>query len=139
MSSTLLLYLFLYKTYPGMAIRAMVQDHEEAELLGINPEKMYVLAASIAGLLAGIAAVCLTLIYSIHPHVGSEFTVLAFLTVVLGGLGSLSGSVIGAFIISEVLTISSIFVGLEWAYVVTLIFFILMLIFKPYGLMGKRG
>jgi len=137
MSCALLLYLFLYKTYPGMAIRAMVQDSEEAELLGIKPEKMYVLAVGITGLLAGIAAICLTLIYSIHPHVGGEFTLFAFLIVVLGGLGSLSGSVVGAFIISEVFTISSILVGLEWAYVITLIFFILILILKPYGLMGR--
>lgn len=138
MLSSFLLYIFLHKTYLGLSIRAIVQEREGAEIYGVDPRKTYIVTAIVVGALLGIAAICLSLIYAIHPHVGADFTILSFLIIVLGTLGNFLGSFLSAFIISEVFTISALLTSLEWAHFITLIIFIIIMLFRPYGIFGKR-
>ena len=133
-----LLYIFLSRTYEGRAIRAVAQDKIGAALIGINLRRTYLVAACVGGALIGIAAACLVLIYSIYPQVGLTFTTLAFVIVVFGGLGNMLGALVGSFIISETMMLSAVFVGLELAEAITFAIFIVILIFRPHGILGRR-
>jgi len=134
----LVLYLFLYRTYPGLAIRAIAQDVECAQLMGINPGGIYLLTLVIGGALTGVIAAFFSPIYSVHPHFGGSFTLMAFIIVVLGGMGNLLGGFIAAFIIGIVTSVSAVLTSLEIAEISALVIFILVVLLRPQGLMGVR-
>lgn len=132
------LYLLLNRTYLGLAIRATAQDLESAKLMGINPATIYLITLTIGGALTGIIAAFFSPIYSVHPHFGGSFTIMAFIIVVLGGLGSLTGGFIGAFIIGIVTSVSAVLTSTEIADIIALAIFIAVILVRPQGLMGIK-
>jgi branched-chain amino acid transport system permease protein len=133
-----ILYGVLHKTYVGLAIRAVAQDRECATLMGINPGRIYLLTLTIGGALTGLIAAFFSPIYSVHPHFGGSFTLMAFIIVVLGGMGNLAGGFIGAFIIGVVTSFAAVITSTEVAEIVALTIFILVVLVRPQGLLGAR-
>lgn len=134
-----LLYLFLNKTYVGLAIRATAQDTEIVKLMGVNSRLVYFITLAAGGALTGIVAAFFTPIYTVHPHFGSTFTIMAFIIVVLGGMGNLLGGFIAAFIIGVVTSVSAVLTTTEVADIIALLIFILVMLVRPQGLLGTRG
>ncbi|MEW5897614.1 MAG: branched-chain amino acid ABC transporter permease [Bacillota bacterium] len=134
-----LLYLFLNKTYTGVAIRAVAQDAEVSGIMGINSRTIYLITFVVGGALAGITAACFVPVYAVHPHFGSAFTLLAFIIVILGGMGNLIGGFIGAFIIGVVTSVSSTLLNPEIGQIIALLICLLIIILRPQGLLGVRA
>lgn len=133
------LYLFLTRTYTGLAIRAISQDREIVVLMGVNGRRMYLVASTIGGGLAGLAAALLVLQYDVHPLVGISFGPITFMICVLGGLGNLIGGFIAAFVMSLFIAVGGFFFDVEWGYVIAFVFFIVMMFVRPAGILGKRS
>lgn len=135
----LLLFAFIAFTYTGKAIRATVQDRTAAQLVGINIDRVFMLTFALASLLIGIAGALLTPIYPIYPTVGLNFGLVSFVVVVLGGMGSMTGALLGGLIIGMVETLSGYFIDTGLKQAVYFAVFILVLIFRPNGLFGQKG
>ncbi len=134
---TAALYWFLLKTDTGQAIRATAQDREAARLMGINVKRMSVIAFGLGAALAGIAGALISPTYYIFPQVGSIFTLKAFVIVVLGGMGSVIGATLGGVLIGIAESVGGVYFGAGWKEVVVFVLFLLVLLFKPSGLLGK--
>ena len=133
-----LLYLFLNKTYTGLAIRATAQDTEMASLMGMNPRRVYLITLALVGVLAGVVAAFFVPIYAVHPHWGGNFTLMAFVIVVLGGLGSLAGGLLAAFIIGVVMMVASFLTIPEGGPIAAYLIFLVVILLRPQGLLGAR-
>jgi branched-chain amino acid transport system permease protein len=134
---TAALYWFLIKTDTGQAIRATAQDRDAAQLMGINVQRTSILAFGMGAALAGTAGALISPTYYIFPQVGSTFTLKAFVIVVLGGMGSVMGAVLGGVIIGMTESLSAVYVASGLKELVVFILFLLLLLFKPAGLLGK--
>ncbi len=131
------LYWFLMKTDTGQAIRATAQDREAARLMGINVKRMSVIAFGLGTALAGTAGALFSPIYYIFPQVGSTFTLKAFVITVLGGMGSIVGATLGGILIGVAESVGGVYFGSGWKEVVVYTLFLLVLLLKPSGLLGK--
>jgi len=134
---TAALYLFLLRTDTGQAIRATAQDREAAQLMGINVSRMSILAFGLGTALAAIAGALLAPTYYIFPDVGAPFTLKAFVVVVLGGMGSVVGATLGGVIIGVTESLGGAFVAGGLKDLLVYVLFLLILLFKPAGLLGK--
>jgi branched-chain amino acid transport system permease protein len=132
-------YLFLNRTYVGTAIRAISQDRTIMPLMGVNASRIYLVTSAIGGALAGLAACLLVLQYDVHPAIGLSFGPLTFLICVLGGLGNLVGGFVAAFLFAQFISVGGFFFHLEWGYVIAFVFFIVVMFWKPEGLLARRG
>jgi branched-chain amino acid transport system permease protein len=132
-------YLFLKRTYLGTAIRAIAQDRDIMPLMGVNPNRIFLITSALGGGLAGLAACLLVLQYDIHPAIGLSFGPMAFLVCVLGGLGNLIGGFVAAFIFAQFISVGGYFFHLEWGYVIAFLFFIAVMFWKPRGLFGGKS
>lgn len=130
------LWFILQKTKTGRSIRAVSQDQLGAVLNGINTRRIYRTTLGVATMLAGIAGMLLGPIYYVSPHMGESPMVKAFIIVILGGLGSLKGTVVAAFIVAAVEVLVGRYMGVTWAPMTLFILMILILIFRPQGLFG---
>ncbi|HSY51052.1 MAG TPA: branched-chain amino acid ABC transporter permease [Thermoanaerobaculia bacterium] len=128
---------FLRETNTGQAIRATAQDREAATLMGINVKRMSIIAFGLGSALAGTAGALIAPTYYIFPQVGSIFTLKAFVITVLGGLGSVSGAMIGGVLIGVAESVGGAYLGSGWKEVITFVLFLLVLLLKPSGLRGK--
>jgi len=133
------LYVFLHKTYMGLAIRAVAQDADAARIMGINPRLIYIFTMALGGILASVAASLFVPIYAVYPYFGTSFTILAFVTVVLGGMGNLFGGFISAFIIGLVTIMGSTLINPEFGAISAYLIFIIVILFRPEGLLGLRA
>ncbi len=129
---------FLYKTKTGLAIRSVAQDREIANVMGINVERTYLIAMGLGAALAGIAGALIAPIYALSPAMGWHPLVMMLAVVVLGGLGSIKGSVIGAFILAfvEATVVFLIPMGSFLQDAVALEIVIAVLLIRPEGLFG---
>jgi branched-chain amino acid transport system permease protein len=134
-----LVYLFLTRTYTGIAIRAIAQDRQIMPLMGVDGRRIYLITSALGGGLAGLGACVLVLQYDVHPFVGLSFGPITFLICVLGGLGNLIGGFIAAFVFAEIIAIGSLASDLEWGYVLAFAFFIVMMFIRPGGLLARRS
>ena len=134
---TAILYVFLLKTDTGQAIRATAQDRDAAQLMGINVKRMSVLAFGIGTALAGTAGALVSPTYYIFPQVGGAFTLKAFVIVVLGGMGSVIGATLGGIIIGVTESLAAVYVSSGMKEVFVYVLFLLVLLFKPAGLLGR--
>jgi branched-chain amino acid transport system permease protein len=133
------LFLYLKKTYTGKAIRAVAQNRTASTLMGINIRKIYLFTFGLGTALVGIAGALLMPIYYVFPTVGGLFVLTAFVVVVLGGLGNMTGAFVGGLIIGLVESYSGFFLATQLKEAVYFIIFILVLVLKPSGLYGIVG
>ena len=134
---TLALTWFLLRTNTGQAIRATAQDREAAMLMGINVQRMSLIAFGLGSALAGTAGALIAPTYYIFPQVGSIFTLKAFVITVLGGMGSVAGAMMGGVLIGVAESIGGAYLGSGWKEAVVYVLFLLVLLFRPAGLLGK--
>ena len=136
---TLALFAFMKWTHAGRVMRATAQDGEAATLMGINTDRVYRLAFAIGIACVGVAGVLVSPLYSVYPTAGLQFVLLAYVVVVLGGLGDMVGALLGALIVAGVEVIGSYVFGSAWKEVIYFLLFIAVLVFRPAGLFGQRG
>ena len=131
-------YWFFQKTRMGRAVRATSLDREAASLMGINQYKIYNVAFGIGTATAGIAGVTLAPFYNIFPTVGVLFDIKGFIIVVLGGLGSIPGAILGGIIVGLIESIGPQFMTATWTEAIVYGLFLAVLFVKPAGLFGVK-
>ena len=134
-----ILFVFLSKTTTGLALWATSQNRDAAQLMGNNVAKMSAIAFGLGTALAATAGALIAPTYYIHPLAGHTFLLKAFTICVLGGLGSVVGAGVGGIIIGIVESMSSTYLSSDWKDVVVFIIFLAVLLFRPQGLLGKKG
>ena len=130
---TACLWFFLAKTDTGKSIRATAQDRDAALLMGVNVDKMRVITFGLGSSLVGAAGCLFIPIYYIYPDIGGQFTLIAFVITILGGLGSTVGAIIGGVILGLFESLTATYVGMGWAPVGRFVIFVMALIFLPGG------
>lgn len=133
------LYLILRKSKVGRAIIAVRLDRDAATLMGVNVKATYAAAFGLGAAMAGCAGVLLALIFPISPLSATPYLGKAFVVCVLGGLGSVPGAVVGGLVLGLVESFGAMAFGPEHAVTLSFALLILFLIFRPQGLLGKRG
>jgi branched-chain amino acid transport system permease protein len=131
------LWLVLYRTDMGRGLRALADDRAVAMAQGLRPKLLFPLAFAIATGLAGLTGALVTPILSLSPGVGDPVLATSFLTVILGGLGSLEGAALAAFVVGIVEAFSSVYFGGSIGALVLFVMVLLLLVFRPTGLMGR--
>jgi branched-chain amino acid transport system permease protein len=129
---------FMQKTLIGRAIRATSMDREAASLMGINQYRIYNIAFGIGAATTGVAAVTLLPFNNVFPTVGVLFDIKGFIIVVLGGLGSISGALIGGIIIGLIESVGPQFMTATWTEAIVYGLFLIVLFVKPSGLFGQK-
>jgi branched-chain amino acid transport system permease protein len=137
LASIVFLTLFLKRTYTGMAIRATSMDWEIASHLGINIDRISMLAYSIGLSLAAIAGAFLGLVFSFSPSSGIPLTLNGFAAIVLGGAGSVPGALIGGIVLGYSQSVGSFFLGNAYTNLIGYVIFFIVLLFRPSGFLGK--
>jgi len=137
--ATVALFAFLRWSYTGKTMRATAQDAQVASLMGIDTGRVYALTWAVGIVCVGAAGVLLAPIYPVYPTAGLQFVLIAYIAVVLGGLGNMAGALIAAVIIAAVEVIASYTIGTAWKEVLYLVLFIFVLVVRPAGLFGQRG
>ena len=131
------LWFFLNKTKYGLWMRAVVQDREMAVALGIPVNQVYMWTFVLGSALAAFSGVLAAPIVYVDFMMGREILIMAFIIVIVGGMGNLEGSVLAAIIISLIQGVGSLFVPPAMATVFSLAFMIIVLLFRPQGLFGE--
>jgi branched-chain amino acid transport system permease protein len=132
--STAVVTLFLKRTLVGKAVRAASEDIEAARLVGINPHWVNTMAFAIGIGLSGIAGIAVSTTYPFDPYFGFVFSLKAMIALALGGLGSVSGALLGGIILGLLESWAAFFISGGWADAVGYAVFLLVLLFKPEGL-----
>ncbi len=135
---TVLFYIFLQKSELGRVIRAVGQSRNTAQLMGVNVARVFNISFGIGLAVLGTAGVALVPFYNVHPSIGSIFGIKAFLTVLLGGLGSIPGAIVGGLLIGIVESVCTLYVPSTLSSVVVLYAFLIFLFVRPAGLFGSR-
>jgi branched-chain amino acid transport system permease protein len=130
------LYLFLHGTDLGKAMRAAAQNREVAMLMGINPDRVFCVAVGVALALAGAAGSLLMPFYPAYPLVGQVFVLMAFVAVVLGTLGNITGALIASLMMGVAESLGVQFVGADSGLIVVFVLLLLTLALRPNGLFG---
>ena len=130
---TLGLFIFLIKTDIGRSIRAVSQDGEAAQLMGINSEKIKIITMGIGAGLVAAAGTLLLPIYYLFPDIGGPFTRKAFVITILGGLGSTVGAIFGGLTLGLAESFGATYIGMDFEDMVGLVIFLLVLLFIPGG------
>ncbi|MFY9840266.1 MAG: branched-chain amino acid ABC transporter permease [Xanthobacteraceae bacterium] len=131
-----LLWLFLYATDLGKAMRAAAQNRDVAMLMGINPDRVFCVAVGVALALAGAAGSLLMPFYPAYPLVGQVFVLMAFVAVVLGTLGNVTGALIASLMMGVAESLGIQFVGADSGLIVVFAMLLLTLALRPNGLFG---
>lgn len=123
----------------GLAIRAMFQDKEMAEGLGIPTNRVVIALFALSGLFAGVAGILTAPLLSLSPHMGTRLALIAFVGAILGGLGRVSSAIIGSFLLGLLETFFAGYISPDWR--TTLVFgvFILVLVVRPVGIFGRSA
>jgi branched-chain amino acid transport system permease protein len=130
------LYLFINKTKMGAAMRAIEQDKEAAALQGVNVHVVNGLAFAIGFALAAASGALMAPIFKLDPMMGEQPLLKAFIIIILGGLGSIPGAILGGLMLGLIDSIVATALGAEPAFLLSFVFIILLLLFKPTGLFG---
>lgn len=128
---------FLAKTETGKAIRAVSQNREAAALCGVNVYRTYNFTFALGAAIVALAGALIAPFFYVYPGLGAVFGVRSFLVVVLGGLGSIPGAMLGGIVIGVVEAVTGLFVPATSAIIFAFALFVLVLLFRPTGLMGK--
>jgi len=130
------LELFIKKTKLGREINATSQSYESAMMVGIDVDRIFLITLFISSVLAGLGGILYAQIYSINPETTFKILIYAFAVVILGGLGSVKGSIVSAFIIGYIQIIVSLMLGTRWSELAVIAVIIAILIVRPKGLFG---
>jgi branched-subunit amino acid ABC-type transport system permease component len=136
---TVALYFFLYRTRQGKSIRAVANNRNAAELMGINSSWMLGLSFGIGTMLAMISGMLLATMFSFTVLTGNALETKSFVIVVLGGLGNPTGALFGGIIIGLLESITTIFMPVSWVPVLEFVVFIMILLVRPNGIFGARS
>ena len=141
MSAVVLLaiWLFFTRTRAGIIVRAAVQDSEMLDGLGVNVRRVFTLTFAASAALAALAGLLLAPVFTVYPQMGVEMILLAFIVVILGGMGSLGGSVVAAFIIGIAQSLFSLWMNPQRVAIAIFGIMIVVLIVRPRGLFGREG
>lgn len=135
--ATLGFYLFIRKTRPGKAIRGAAEDPAMAQVLGVDIRQLLALCFGLGAFLAGLAGVLISMMFELQPAAGLEYTIIAIVVVVFGGLGSITGSLIGGFILGLVTSLVN-FIDPSLSLITFYLIFMLLLLVRPSGILGKE-
>ena len=131
------LQIFLTRTKWGLAIRAASYNLQTAGLMGVNVNRLIAIVFFVAGLLAGVGGIFLSVRYTLYPQLGSMITTKAFVAAVIGGLGSMPGAVVGSLILGLAEMLTAGFISSQFRDLVVFAILIITLIVRPTGLFGK--
>ena len=132
------LWLFTHYTKMGLSLRAIAQDERAAMMLGVNSDRTAMISLSIGSALAGLAAVIILPLGNVTAEAGYRVLIYALAVCIIGGLGSWGGAVLASFVIGFAMKISTVLFGALWESVVLVGTIILILLFRPSGLLGKQ-
>ncbi len=132
------LFLVLYKTRLGLIVRAGIEDSVMVDSLGINVDRVFMLVFGIGAMAAGFAGIVNAPVVSLAPDMGEAILVQTFVVVVIGGVGSFPGAVLGGLVAGEIISITSMF-NPGYAYVMLFAAMTLVLMVRPHGLLGVKG
>jgi branched-chain amino acid transport system permease protein len=131
------LFYVMNRTMTGNVLRAIAEDGPTATLVGIPVKKFYLVATGISVMLAGVAGVMLTPFTSAYPLFGAHMTLIAFIVVVIGGMGSMIGSLVGGVLLGAIETLAGTYIAPALQQVVLFALFIIVVLARPQGLFGK--
>ena len=134
----LMLYIVLYRTRLGMIVRAGIEDSLMVDSLGINVFRVFMVVFGIGAMAAGFAGIVNAPVVSLTPEIGEMILVQTFVVVVIGGVGSFPGAILGGLIAGQILSITSM-INPGYAYVMLFAAMTLVLVIRPRGLMGLRS
>ncbi|HKB26497.1 MAG TPA: branched-chain amino acid ABC transporter permease [Methylomirabilota bacterium] len=140
-SSALLLaiWLFFTRTRAGIVVRAAVQDAEMLDGLGVDVRRVFTLTFAGSAALAALAGLLLAPVFTVYPQMGVEMILLAFIVVILGGMGSMGGSVVAAFVIGVAQSLFSLWMNPQRVAIAIFGIMIVVLIVRPRGFFGREG
>jgi branched-chain amino acid transport system permease protein len=131
------LYLLLYRTRLGMVVRAGIEDPTMVDALGINIQRTFMIVFGIGAMAAGFAGIVNAPIISITPNVGDDILIECFVVVVIGGVGSFAGAIVGGVVAGEILSLTAMF-NPSYSAVMLFAVMALVLVARPQGLFGTR-
>jgi branched-chain amino acid transport system permease protein len=134
----MLLYAFLKWTKFGCAVRAVSQDREEASLIGVNVNTVGLVTFAVGTMLAAAGGMFTAPITGATPDMGASAEIMGFAIIILGGMGSLGGAIVGAFLLGYVDTFVTTYISGGWGGTVAFVFMIIVILLKPSGLFGKK-
>lgn len=134
-----LTWLLLHRTETGRAIRATAQNQTAAQYVGIDTDRVYIITLGIGSALAGAAGALLSMLFPIDPFVGWSYLLKAFAVVVLGGVGSIGGTLIGGIVLGVSENVGSLYIGGSYRDIISFAIFLGVLIVRPEGLFGGSG
>lgn len=137
-AALLTLFLVLYRTRLGLIVRAGIEDAVMVDSLGINVDRVFMVVFGIGSMAAGFAGIVNAPVVSLTPEVGEAILVQTFVVVVIGGVGSFPGAVLGGIIAGEIISLTSM-VNPGYAYVMLFAVMTLVLVLRPHGLLGTKG
>ena len=135
--TTLAVHFFLTRTRAGAALEATAADREAAQLMGIDSQRMYTLAWGLGAGCAGVAGALLATFFPIFPEVGANFVLIAFVVVNLGGFGSVAGAFWAGILVGVVEVMGGLLLGPPYKMAIVLALFLVLLVWRPQGLLGK--
>jgi branched-chain amino acid transport system permease protein len=130
-------YIFIKSTRLGKAIRSAAEDPLIAQVMAVNVKQVLAICFGLGAAMAGLAGILYSMMFELQPSKGIELTIIAIVVVVFGGLGSISGSLIGGFVLGLVTSIVN-FIDPSLSLVAFYLIFILLLLFKPSGILGRQ-
>ena len=130
------LYYFFQKTYIGRAIRAASDDEMAAQLMGVNTKNIYAKAMGIAMMTAGVAGILVGMTFTFYPHTGAQYLIIAFGVVVIGGLGSMKGTLVGGLILAIAQLLGAQFFGPGYQLFCGYVVLLIVLAVRPQGIFG---
>jgi branched-chain amino acid transport system permease protein len=135
---TALMYAFLDRTRTGNAIKAAALDREAAQLVGVDTMHIYAITYGVSSALAAASGSMLATIYTLTPTIDGIYLGKAFVVAILGGLGNITGAVVGGLALAFAESLGVFFFGPSYQEVIGFSIFLLVLIFRPHGLVGRK-
>lgn len=131
------LFYFLKRTITGMSIEAMAQDREGALLVGIDTRRVAMITVAISAALAAVAGALIAPLVLVFPHMGEVITLKAFVIVILGGMGSVPGAIVGGYVLAMAETMAGTYVAFAFSELIAFAVLVLVLALRPTGLFRK--
>ena len=132
-------WILVFRTSLGAMVRAAAFDRQMTASLGVPVNRVYAATFAFGVALAGVSGVLLAPIYSVFPTMGRDFVLIAFSVVIIGGMGSIKGAVIAGLLLTQIQSISSLFISPVWGDPLLFGIMVLVLMWRPQGLFGRLG